>query len=469
MDSDRPLSIRCVFWGQFRPRREPQKGRDAVSAVVVVGAQWGDEAKGKVVDLLAQYADVVVRYAGGSNAGHTVMVGDFLLKLHLIPSGILNPRTQCIISDGVVLDPTVLTRELAGLREQRVSTENLKISLNAHVVMPYHKELDRLEEEAKGDGKIGTTMQGVGPAYEDKARRCGIRIADLVDPERLQECLSAVLPHKNFLLEQKFGSKPFRLDEILEEYAAYGREIHPYIADTGILVYEAVRHDERVVFEGAQGTMLDIDYGTYPFVTSSHPVAGGACLGTGVGPKAIDTIIGVCKAYTTRVGAGSFPTELDNELGERIRKRGNEYGTTTGRPRRVGWLDVVGLRYAARVNGLDWLALTLLDVLSGFPEVKICTGYDFEGQLLEELPADRRILSGVAPVYETIPGWTEEISDVTRFDRLPRNAQAYVRRVEELLKVPCALVSVGRRREETIILEPGVFQPEPVIGATRIA
>lgn len=438
-----------------------------MSAVVVVGAQWGDEAKGKVVDLLAQNADVVVRYAGGSNAGHTVMVGEFLLKLHLIPSGILNPNTVCVISDGVVIDPTVLVREIAGLKERRLSTENLKISLNAHVVMPYHKELDRLEEEAKGDGKIGTTIQGVGPAYEDKARRCGIRIGDLIDPERLQEALQGVLPHKNFLIEHKYGAKPFRFEEVFAEYARYGQEILPYVADTSAIVYEACRRDDFVVFEGAQGTMLDIDHGTYPFVTSSHPIAGGACIGTGIGPREIDTVIGICKAYTTRVGAGSFPTELENEIGERIRQRGKEYGTTTGRPRRVGWLDVVGLRYAARVNGLDWLALTLLDVLSGFDEVKICTAYDFEGELIEELPADRRILARVTPVYETIPGWEEEISHITRFEDLPANAQAYVRRVEQLLEVPVALVSVGRRREETILLEPSLFQPETVIGGTR--
>jgi adenylosuccinate synthase len=438
-----------------------------VSSVVVVGAQWGDEAKGKVVDLLAQNADVVVRYAGGSNAGHTVMEGDFLLKLHLIPSGIMNPRTCCVISDGVVIDPTVLVRELAGLRERKLSTDNLKISLNAHVVMPYHKELDRLEEEAKGDGKIGTTMQGVGPAYEDKAKRCGIRIVDLIHPDRLAEALRGVLPHKNFLMEKKYGQTPFNFDELLSEFTAYGEEVRPYVADTSAIVYEACRRDDRVVFEGAQGTMLDLDHGTYPYVTSSHPIAGGACIGTGIGPKDIDTVIGICKAYTTRVGAGSFPTEQENETGHRIRERGHEYGTTTGRPRRVGWLDVVGLRYATRVNGLDWLAVTLLDVLSGFPQVKICTAYQLNGEVLEELPADRKILSQVTPVYETIPGWEEEISTIDRFDKLPHNAQAYVRRVEELLEVPAALVSVGRRREETIILEPSLFEEDRVIGARR--
>ncbi len=423
-------------------------------AVVVVGAQWGDEAKGKIVDLLAQNAEVVVRYAGGSNAGHTVAVGDLLLKLHLIPSGILNPKTDCIISDGVVADPTVVVRELEYLRGHNVPTDRLLISPNAHVVMPYHKEIDRLQEERKGDSKIGTTMQGVGPAYEDKARRCGIRISDLVHPERLGECLETVLPDKNFLIEKLYGGKPFNAEAIREEYAEYARILRPYVGDTALKVYEAVRANRRVVFEGAQGTMLDIDYGTYPYVTSSHPIAGGACLGTGVGPRSIDTVIGVCKAYTTRVGSGDFLTEQENAIGERIRERGHEYGTTTGRPRRVGWLDTVGLRYAARVNGLDTLALTLLDVLSGFGEVKICTAYRYQGELLRELPNDRDILSQVEPEYEIIPGWPEEITDVKRFEDLPRNAQGYVRRVEELVGVPVSLVGVGRRRDQTILLQP---------------
>ncbi|HEU4752169.1 MAG TPA: adenylosuccinate synthase, partial [Armatimonadota bacterium] len=343
-----------------------------MATVVVVGAQWGDEAKGKIVDLLAQNADVVVRYAGGSNAGHTVMTGDLLIKLHLIPSGILNPRTCCVISDGVVVDPSVLVRELDMLREKGIATDNLRISPNAHVVLPYHKEIDRLEEERKGTGKIGTTMQGVGPAYEDKARRCGIRIGDLTEPERLAERLSRVLPDKNFLITELYGGQALSLEEILLDYSRCGQAMAPYISDTATLVYQATQRGERVVFEGAQGTMLDIDYGTYPYVTSSHPVSGGACLGTGIGPKAIDTVIGVCKAYTTRVGEGAFPTEQENETGHTIRERAGEYGTTTGRPRRIGWLDAVGLRYAARVNGMDWLAVTVLDVLNDLGELKIC-------------------------------------------------------------------------------------------------
>ena len=425
--------------------------------VVVVGAQWGDEAKGKIVDILAQKADVVVRYAGGSNAGHTVMAQDFHLKLHLIPSGILNPETLCVISDGVVVDPSVFVRELNGLHEQNISAANLKLSPNAHVVLPYHKEIDRLEEERKGAGKIGTTMQGVGPAYEDKARRCGIRIGDLVDHARLAECLEKVLPYKNFLIEKYYGGTPLCVDTIVQEYKAYGDAIRPHVDDTATLVYDAVRAGKFVVFEGAQGTMLDIDYGTYPYVTSSHPVAGGATLGTGVGPRSIDTVIGVCKAYTTRVGAGSFPTEQENEIGHRIRERGREYGTTTGRPRRVGWLDVVGLRYAARVNGLDWLAIALLDVLSGLDEVLICTGYKHNGTVLTELPIDRTILDDVEPLYERLPGWPEEIDDATSFEALPANAKAYARRIEELVGVPIAVVSVGPRREQTLFLAPQVF------------
>jgi adenylosuccinate synthase len=452
----RPLSIYSVLWADSAVR--PPAGEDTlVPTVVVVGAQWGDEAKGKIVDILAQKADVVVRYAGGSNAGHTVMAQDFHLKLHLIPSGILNPDTLCVISDGVVVDPSVFVRELNGLRDQNISAANLKLSPNAHVVLPYHKEIDRLEEERKGIGKIGTTMQGVGPAYEDKARRCGLRIGELIDPARLAECLDKVLPFKNFLIEKYYGGAPLCRDTILAEYTAYGDAIRPHVDDTATLVYDAVRAGKFVVFEGAQGTMLDIDYGTYPYVTSSHPVAGGATIGTGVGPKTIDTVIGVCKAYTTRVGSGSFPTEQENETGHRIRERGREYGTTTGRPRRVGWLDVVGLRYAARVNGLDWLAIALLDVLSGLDEVLICTGYKHQGKVLTELPIDRTILDDVEPLYERLPGWPEEIDNATSFDALPTNAKAYARRIEELVGVPIAVVSVGPRREQTLFLAPHVF------------
>jgi adenylosuccinate synthase len=424
----------------------------AVSTVVVVGAQWGDEAKGKVVDLLSQDADMVVRYSGGSNAGHTVMVGEELFKLHLIPSGILNPRTMCVISDGVVLDPAVVLRELNELQERGVSIERLHISRNAHVVMPYHREIDRLEEERKGAGKIGTTMQGIGPAYEDKARRCGIRMADLIQPDRLAERLDAVLPDKNFLITQLYRGRALDREQILGSYMEYGERLAPFVAHTTSLVHEATACGSRVVFEGAQGTMLDIDHGTYPFVTSSHPVAGGACLGTGIGPKAIDTVIGVCKAYTTRVGRGSFPTELLDETGDRIREKGGEYGTTTGRPRRIGWLDTVALRYSKQINGFDWLALMLLDVLSGLDTLRICTGYRIAGVRHMEMPADELAYESVEPIYEELPGWKEEIDELRRFAELPVNAQRYVRRLEQLLDLPIGLVSVGRRREQTILL-----------------
>jgi adenylosuccinate synthase len=428
-----------------------------VPTIVVVGAQWGDEAKGKVVDLLAQDADMVVRYGGGSNAGHTVMVGEELFKLHLIPSGILNPRTTCVISDGVVIDPAVALKELDELQGRGVSTAALRISRNAHVVMPYHKEIDRLEEERKGAGKIGTTMQGIGPAYEDKARRCGIRVADLVDPARLAERLEVVLPDKNFLISQLYKGQPLRQQEILDRYASCGERLAPFAADTAPLVHEAAARGAKIVFEGAQGTMLDIDHGTYPFVTSSHPVAGGACIGTGVGPRAIDTVIGVCKAYTTRVGRGSFPTELLDETGEQIREKGQEYGTTTGRPRRIGWLDLVALRHAVRVNGFDVLALMLLDVLSGQRSLRICTAYRMSGAVHEEMPADEDAYAQAEPIYEELPGWAEEIDQVQQFAALPPNAQRYVRRLEELLGLPIGLVSVGRRREQTILLRESLF------------
>jgi adenylosuccinate synthase len=433
----------------------------AVATVVVVGAQWGDEAKGKIVDLLAQEADMVVRYAGGSNAGHTVMVGEELFKLHLVPSGILNSRTTCVISDGVVLDPEVVVRELEELQSRGVRTEGLRISRNAHVVMPYHKAIDRMEEERKGVGKIGTTMQGIGPAYADKARRCGIRLGDLIDASRLAERLDAVLPEKNFLITRLYGAHLLDRDEVIGQYRAFGDRLAAFAAETAGLVHQAVSGGARVVFEGAQGTMLDIDHGTYPFVTSSHPVAGGACIGTGIGPKAIDTVVGVCKAYTTRVGRGSFPTELCDGIGDRIRERGREYGTTTGRPRRIGWLDTVALRHSIRVNGMDLVSLTLLDVLSGLRWVKICTGYRTPSGLLTEAPADEQIYREAEPVYEELPGWEEPIDGITRFASLPHNAQRYVRRLEELLGIPVCLISVGRRRDQSIRLTTDLWSSPP--------
>lgn len=432
-----------------------------MATAVVVGAQWGDEAKGKLVDLLAQQASLVVRYGGGSNAGHTVAVGELQLKLHLIPSGILNPHALCVITDGVVIDPVVLLREIDELGRLGVRVDSLRLSPHAHVVMPYHQETDRLEEERRGAGRLGTTMQGVGPAYEDKARRCGIRMADLVDPERLAARLEAVLPEKNFLFRELYRAPELSPAEILATYRGYGERLRPFVADTATIVQQAVAAGDGVVFEGAQGTMLDLDHGTYPYVTSSHPIAGGACIGTGVGPRAINAVFGVVKAYTTRVGEGVFPTELLDAVGDRIREVGNEYGTTTGRPRRIGWLDAVCLRYAVRVNGLTGLALTLLDVLSGLPEVRICHQYEVGGERLEVLAGGPETLAHARPVYETLPGWREDISQARRWEELPAAAQRYVRRVEELTGVPVVLLSVGPRRDQTVLLAPELLHLSP--------
>lgn len=418
--------------------------------VVVVGAQWGDEAKGKIVDLFAQRADTVVRYGGGSNAGHTVAAGDQVLKLHLMPSGILNARARCVISDGVVIDPAILIDEIDSLHAAGICTDNFSLSPYAHVVLPHHRELDRLEEESKGEGRLGTTIQGIGPAYADKARRCGLRVEDLIDRERLEERLPRIVQSASALLTRVYGAAPVHYEQTLERCICHGDRLRRYVRDTGALVHGSVTAGERVVFEGAQGTLLDIDYGTYPFVTSSHPTAGGACLGTGIGPRAIDHVLGICKAYTTRVGAGSFATELLDETGDLIRNRGQEFGTTTGRPRRIGWLDTVVLRYSARVNGMDALAITLVDVLDTLPEIQICTGYRRQGELLTELPIDRTILEDVEPVYETSPGWLCPTDECRSYAELPENARRYVERVSELAGVPVALVSVGKRRDQTI-------------------
>lgn len=438
-----------------------ERGVNQLPTIVVVGAQWGDEAKGKIVDLLSQQARMVVRYGGGSNAGHTVTVGESVLKLHLTPSGILHPSTCCIISDGVVIDPAVLIRELDELDERGVDTQGLRLSPYAHVVLPYHREIDRLEEERKGAARLGTTGQGVGPAYEDKARRCGLRIEELVEPDRLRDRLPALIAEKNRILTRLYDASPLDGDVMLEQYLEYGAALRPFVADTSALVQRAVAADEAVVFEGAQGTLLDIDCGTYPFVTSSHPIAGGACLGAGIGPRSIDHVLGICKAYTTRVGAGAFPTELLDSTGELIRMRGNEFGTTTGRPRRVGWLDLVVLRYSAGVNGMSSLAVTLLDVLSSLPEIQVCTGYRWQGELLRDLPFDRRKLNDVEPVYETLPGWESEIGHIRSYRDLPDNARRYVERISEVVGLPVSIVSVGKRRDETIWCDsaPAAFVP----------
>lgn len=449
-----------------------------MGAVVVVGTHWGDEAKGKFVDLIGQDADVVIRYGGGPNAGHTVIVGENTYKFHLIPSGILNPKTLCLMADGMAIDPATLVKEIESLAERGVSAHNLRISHNAHVILPYHAKLDKLEEIAKGDAAIGTTGRGVGPCYVDKAARLGIRMGDLVNPERLRQRLRAVLPHKNALLTKIYDSEPFDEETLLAELTPLAEKLAPYVTDTQALAGEAMASNKRILFEGAQATLLDIDGGTYPYVTSSHPISGGATIGTGVPPTAIGQILGVVKAYTTRVGAGTFPTELLDEKGERIRERGHEYGTTTGRPRRCGWLDAVALRYSVRVNGLTGICVGHLDVLAGFESVNICVAYRKNGVRLTEFPAgDVSLLDNCEPEYEILPGWQDiDITNITRFEDLPANARAYVRRVAEIAGVPAVLVSIGPRRDQTLV-PPGVPAPRhlfhapsgvPVVPATVV-
>jgi adenylosuccinate synthase len=439
-----------------------------MGAVAVVGTHWGDEAKGKFVDFIGQDADVVIRYGGGPNAGHTVIVGTETYKFHLIPSGILNPRCISIMADGMALDPEVLLREIEGLQKRGISMENLKISQNAHVILPYHKMLDRLEEVARGENAIGTTGRGVGPCYEDKAGRRGIRMGDLINPERLRARLSAILPHKNAILTRLYGAEPLDLETVLAELTPLALKLAPYVTDTSALAGEALAAGKRILFEGAQATLLDIDGGTYPYVTSSHPIVGGATIGTGIPPTAISQVLGVVKAYTTRVGAGTFPTELLDERGERIRERGHEYGTTTGRPRRCGWLDAVALRYSVRINGLTGLCIGHLDVLAGFDTVSICTAYRKNGMRITEFPAgDVENLTGCQPEYEVLPGWAEiDMERVTCFEDLPINAQNYVRRVAEIAGVPAILVSIGPRRDLTLV-SPGVPAPRQLFSAER--
>lgn len=417
---------------------------------VVVGAQWGDEAKGKIIDCLAHDKDLVVRWGGGSNAGHTVCVGDQEYKLHLVPAGILNPRTLNIVADGVVVDPAGFVAELESLKARGVPCTNLKVSGNAHVILPYHRLLDQLEEQRRGGKAIGTTGRGIGPAYQDKAARIGIRMREFIQADVFAERLEQVLELKNAILTKVYGAEPLDAAGIAAEYRPFADALRPYIDDTAVLVARAAQSGKSVLFEGAQGTLLDIDLGTYPYVTSSHPSAGGATIGTGLGPTQIDRIIGVAKSYTTRVGAGAFPTELCDPTGDLIRARGREYGTTTGRARRCGWLDGVALRYAALVNGLSGLALMHLDVFSGFPEVKICTAYRANGGETTDFPSDQLRLSACEPVYRTLPGWAEDVGDATSFDELPKNVHRFVDAVEEIAGVPVIILSVGRRRDQTI-------------------
>ncbi|GEA14235.1 adenylosuccinate synthetase [Moorella sp. E308F] len=424
-----------------------------MAAVVLVGAQWGDEGKGKITDYLAEKAEVVVRYQGGSNAGHTVMVGEQEFKLHLVPSGILYPGKLCLIGNGVVVDPAVLVQELDGLAERGIDTSSLRISDRAHLILPYHKGLDAAEEERRGQAQIGTTKRGIGPAYVDKTARTGIRVGDLLDWEEFRGKLARNLAAVNEMLAKIYDRPGYVLEAILDEYAGYARRLRPLIADTVRLVNEALKNGRRVLFEGAQGTLLDLDQGTYPFVTSSYPTAGGACIGAGIGPTKINKVLGVVKAYTTRVGAGPFPAEITGSIGDTLREQGREYGTTTGRPRRCGWLDTVILRHAAEVNGLTGLALTKLDVLTGIDPLRICTGYRYGGEIIRDFPASLKVLQQCEPVYEEVPGWQEDITAARSLADLPAACRSYIRRLEELTGVPVHLIAVGPRRDQTIVVE----------------
>ena len=425
-----------------------------MSSVVVVGTQWGDEGKGKITDFLSEKAEYVARYQGGDNAGHTIQFGGETYKLHLIPSGIFSPEKLCIIGNGVVVNPKSLVTELAYLHERNITTDNLRISDRAHVILPYHIELDRLQEEAKGDKKIGTTIKGIGPAYMDKAARVGIRIADLLDREVFEERLRLNLEDKNRQFTKLYDANPINFEEIFEEYYEYGQQIKQYVCDTSVLLNDALDNGKRVLFEGAQGVMLDIDQGTYPFVTSSNPLAGGVTIGSGVGPSKVTKVVGVCKAYTSRVGDGPFPTELFDEIGSRIREVGREYGTTTGRPRRVGWFDSVVMRHSKRVSGITNLCLNSIDVLTGLETVKICVAYrKSNGEEISHYPASLVELGQCEPVYEELPGWTEDITGCRKLEELPIEAQNYVRRVSELVGVKISTFSVGPDRNQTNILE----------------
>ena len=432
-----------------------------MSNVVVVGTQWGDEGKGKVVDLLSARANKVVRFQGGNNAGHTLVVNGEKSIFHLIPSGILYPDKRCLIGNGVVVDPEVLLEEIKGLLDRgiTVSPERLGLSERAHLIMPYHKAIDIAREKAKGASKIGTTGRGIGPCYEDKVARVGIRTIDLTDPDLLKEKIKVNLKEKNFYLTHLFGSEPLEYQPIIERYLSIAHELSPFIVDVSTELNEAIRRNENILFEGAQGTHLDIDHGTYPYVTSSNPVAANACIGAGIGPKSLDSIVGIVKAYTTRVGAGPFVCELIDENGNYLQEKGQEFGATTGRPRRCGWLDLVAVRYSARINGLTNLAITKLDILTGLNSINLCVAYEYKGKRLENIPAQLSILDKCSPVYDAMDGWQEDISRARAFEDLPQNAQTYIRRIEEFIGIPASLISVGSGRDETIVCQNPFVNP----------
>lgn len=418
---------------------------------VVIGAQWGDEGKGKIIDILAQQAEVVVRSQGGNNAGHTVEANGQQYKLHLTPSGILNPNTLCIIGNGVVVDPGVLLGELDMLQEKGVSADNLKIDARAHVIFPYHRVLDGLSEEARGKGDIGTTKKGIGPAYMDKAERSGIRMCDLMNKDLFIEKVKANIKLKNKIIEKVYGGKGLNADEIIEEYLGYAERLRKYVTDTTVLLYNAIKAGKNVLFEGAQGTLLDLDLGTYPYVTSSHPITGGVCIGAGIGPTMIDECIGVVKAYTTRVGKGPFPTELFDEIGDQIRELGHEYGTTTGRPRRCGWFDAVIVKYAVRTSGLTSIVVNKIDTLSGIDKIKICVGYKKGDEIIREFPPSLEELALCEPIYEEMDGWQGDIGQIRNYKDLPENAKKYIEKIEEICDVKVSMIGVGPGREQNII------------------
>ena len=426
----------------------------------MIGAQWGDEGKGKITDLLSRSADVVVRSQGGVNAGHTVVVAERTFKLHLIPSGILYPETECIIGSGTVIDPQVLIEEIEQLKALGVTVDNLNISQTAHVTMPYHREIDKASEESRGEYKIGTTGRGIGPTYADKSERTGIRILDLMNPEHLRKQLGWTINYKNVILEKLYNLPPLDSEKVITEYLKYAEFLRPFVIDSSLKIYEAVEEKKNILFEGAQGTLLDLDHGTYPYVTSSNPIAGGACVGAGVGPTTIDRVIGVAKAYTTRVGEGPFPTELNDEIGKLLGDLGAEFGTTTGRRRRCGWFDAVIGRYAVRINGLDCLAITKLDVLDELAEIQVCVAYEIDGEICHHFPTNASQFANCKPVYKVLPGWQESTTGCRSLSDLPDKALNYLKYLAELMKVPIAIVSVGPGRDQTIIVEDPIHGPK---------
>ena len=420
-------------------------------AIVLLGAQWGDEGKGKATDILGDRVDYVVRYQGGNNAGHTVVIGDQKYALHLLPSGILSPNVVPVIGNGVVIDPAVLLEEIKGLNDRGIDTSKLVISSNAHLITPYHRTIDKVSERFLGKAKIGTTGRGIGPAYADKICRIGIRVQDLFDESILEKKIEGALRDKNQVLTKVFNRKDMQAQEILDEYRGYAEILRPYVADTALLLNNALEEGKTVLLEGSQGTLLDVDHGTYPFVTSSNPTAGGACTGSGIGPTKIERVIGIVKAYTTRVGSGPFPTELENEDGEKLRTIGHEYGTTTGRNRRCGWYDAPIARFAVRINGLTDFFLTKLDVLTGWEKIPVCVAYEIDGKRVEEVPSSQTDFHHAIPIYEYLPGWSEDISKARDIADLPKNARDYIAFLEEISGAPMSAIGVGPGRDETIV------------------